>query len=124
MVWVDESVFGEADSETDDDSITSVDLGLRYGSDRLLVGARIFLPLDDNQENVPDLAMIGAGADLGVAASGRRRGSAAGSSEPQRQRRHDRERRSAKQRRLDADADDPAIFVPHCQGAIGAEIRS
>jgi hypothetical protein len=46
-----------------DDSLLSVDLGLRYASGGALFGVRLYLPLDDGFRN---LDMIGAGFDAGL----------------------------------------------------------
>jgi len=46
-----------------DDSLLSVDLGLRYASGGALFGVRLYLPLDDGFR---DLDMIGAGFDAGL----------------------------------------------------------
>jgi hypothetical protein len=48
---------------TDDDTVTSLDLGVRYGSGRLILGLRAYLPLDPT---LRDLGMIGVGLDGGA----------------------------------------------------------
>lgn len=47
---------------TGDDSVTSIDLGLRYASGRAIFGARLYLPIDDP---LRDLDMVGIGLDGG-----------------------------------------------------------
>ena len=45
-----------------DDAVTSLDLGLRYGSGRAIAGVRLYLPLDSA---LRDFGMIGLGLDGG-----------------------------------------------------------
>jgi hypothetical protein len=52
----DEGRFGE-------DDFSALDLGVRYGSDRGVFGARIYLPLDGG---LRDLDMLGVGLDAGL----------------------------------------------------------
>jgi hypothetical protein len=47
---------------TGDDTMTSVDLGVRYASSAFIVGARFYLPLDSAQR---DVDMLGFGLDAG-----------------------------------------------------------
>jgi hypothetical protein len=51
------------DGEAGDESVSSVDLGVRYGGANLLAGLRFYLPLDDDRR---DIDMWGVGGDLGV----------------------------------------------------------
>jgi hypothetical protein len=50
-----------SDDFGDDDSAMSIDFGLRYNNNNMILGARLFLPLDDRR----DLDMIGFGLDAG-----------------------------------------------------------
>ncbi len=45
-----------------DDTVTSLDLGVRYASQSLIFGARVYLPLDPE---LRDLDMLGVGLDVG-----------------------------------------------------------
>jgi hypothetical protein len=46
-----------------DDTATSLDLGLRYGSGAAIVGLRLYVPLD---AELRDLDMLGLGLDVGM----------------------------------------------------------
>jgi hypothetical protein len=48
---------------TGDDTVSSLDLGVRYASSLVVVGARFYLPLDSEQR---DVDMLGFGIDAGV----------------------------------------------------------
>jgi hypothetical protein len=47
----------------DNDTVTSLDLGLRYGSGAAIIGLRVYLPLDPG---LRDLDMLGVGFDAGL----------------------------------------------------------
>ena len=49
--------------DNENDAFSSVDLGIRYGTDSLVLGLRGYLPLDDIMR---DVDMLGVGLDLGV----------------------------------------------------------
>jgi hypothetical protein len=50
-----------ADDEDDDETVTSLDVGLRYGGRSFAAGLRAFIPLD---ETLQDLDMFGIGVDI------------------------------------------------------------
>jgi len=52
-----------AANESDDDPVMSVDVGLRYSFDAILLGARVYVPFN---EDLRDLGMLGIGVDVGV----------------------------------------------------------
>ncbi|HWU86906.1 MAG TPA: hypothetical protein VN253_06510 [Kofleriaceae bacterium] len=47
----------------DNDTVTALDVGLRYGSGGAIVGLRVYVPLDSG---LRDLDMLGLGLDLGL----------------------------------------------------------
>jgi len=53
----------DVDDDRGDDTVSSVDIGLRYGSQAFFASLRVYVPLDDNFR---DLDMLGIGADLGL----------------------------------------------------------
>lgn len=59
------ALFVSSDSKflATDDTVTSLDFGLRYGSGRAIASARLYFPLDPQ---LRDLGMIGFGADVGL----------------------------------------------------------
>jgi hypothetical protein len=57
------SMLYVGEDEADDETVTSLDAGLRYGGRGFAAGLRLFLPLDDDLRN---LDMLGVGADVSV----------------------------------------------------------
>jgi hypothetical protein len=49
--------------DDENDAFSSIDVGIRYGTDSLLLGLRAYIPLDDE---LRDVDMFGVGLDLGV----------------------------------------------------------
>ncbi len=56
-------LFADDDDDSDDDTVSSADLGVRYGAENVVVGLRLYLPLD---EEARDVDMFGIGIDLGA----------------------------------------------------------
>lgn len=56
------TVFSDDDS-VDDETATSVDLGVRFAGETVVVGLRLYLPIDDRSR---DADMLGFGVDLGA----------------------------------------------------------
>ena len=54
-------VFVAEDDNDDDETVSSLDLGLRYGGMGFAAGLRVFVPLDDFLQ---DLDMLGVGLDV------------------------------------------------------------
>jgi hypothetical protein len=50
-----------SEDEADDETVTSLDLGVRYGGRGFAAGLRVFVPLD---QSLRDLDMLGIGADV------------------------------------------------------------
>jgi hypothetical protein len=55
--------FFYMDDGVDDDRFSSVDFGVRYGGEQILLGLRAYVPIDDVST---DLDMLGFGADVGL----------------------------------------------------------
>lgn len=57
------SLFFDSDEFAGNDSVSSLAFGVRYASDKLVLGGRLYYPID---EGLRDLDMIGVGFDVGA----------------------------------------------------------